>query len=129
MAAPPVRPLLEAAAEAYQREDFEASAALAERACKRAPDNLDAWDFHSLACQALGDPLVAERSCRKALALLRKAKALAPDDDKLALREVMLLIRLGRDGEIESLFHALRARHPENAALQRLMASWRLKRR
>ena len=63
------------------------------------------------------------------MALIRKARERAPEDDKLALREVLLLIRLGRDAEIEVLFNELRRRHPNHAGLERLMASWRMRSR
>lgn len=129
MAKASLRELLEASAAAYKDDDFEGAASFAARACRLAPDSLDAWDFHSLACQALGDPLAAERSCKKAVALLRKARERNLEDDKLALREVLLLIRLGRDDEIELLFNDLRRRHPKHGGLERLMASWRMRQR
>jgi hypothetical protein len=125
----PLRAVLEDAATAYQDEDFELAERLARRACRMEPGSLDAWDFHSIASQALDRGAEAERSCRKALALARASYGKNPDDDKLAMRQIFILMRLGWDEEIEELFKQLLLRHPGHARLERLMATWRLRQR
>jgi len=82
-----------------------------------------------MACQSLGELDAAEQSCRKALALLRKRRAKEPDEDKHALRELFLLMRLGRDGEVDALLAWLGARHPENPSLKKIQADWHLRNR
>lgn len=124
-----VRALLEGAAAAYGRNEFAMAKDLSAQACRRDPESINAWDFHAMACQALGETDEAERSCRKALALVRAAGAAEPGDDKHALRELFLLIRLGRDGEVESLLGRLEARHPGNGSLKKIRADWRLRAR
>lgn len=121
--------LLKSAAAAYGRNEFAMAKDLSAQACRRDPESINAWDFHSMACQALGEVEDAERSCRKALALVRAARRAEPDDDKHALRELFLLIRLGRDGEVESLLGQLEARHPGNASLKKIRVDWRLRAR
>lgn len=127
MASDLVRELLETAAMAYQQDHVLAAQVLAARACVHDPKSIDAWDFHGVACQALQDTANAERSYRKALVLARAAYAKNPADDKLALRQIHLLMRLGRDTDIEALFKQLQLRHPDHPALNSLMATWRLR--
>lgn len=127
MTRPLLRELLEKAAVAYQSEDFDTAEIFAAKACKANPRSLDAWDFHSLVCQSMGDPIAATRSCKKALALARSAWQANPLDDKLALRQIFLLMRLGEDGEIERLFTELIERHPGHPRIEQMAASWRLR--
>lgn len=121
--------LLKSAAVAFSRDEFHVARELAALARTQDPANINAWDFHSMACQALGELDEAERSCRKALALVRAARGAEPDDDKHALRELFLLVRLGRDGEVESLLSLLEQRHPGNERLKKIRTDWRLRAR
>lgn len=118
---------LERAAAAYQQADFESARRHAEKACKVAPGSVDAWDFHGMASQELGDSAAAERSYKKALKLARQAYEKDPKDGKMALRQIFLLMRLGRKDEIETLFALLQDRHPDSPGLKKLMATYRLK--
>jgi tetratricopeptide (TPR) repeat protein len=126
MATSDVQPLLEQAASAYQQEDYAMAQALAGQACKKAPGNLDAWDFHGMTCQELGDAHAAATSYKKALKLARKAYKKNPRDGKMALRQLFLLMRLDRKGDIETLLALLQERHPDSPGLKKLVATYRL---
>jgi len=127
MAKPTLEQHLELAAMAYQQSDFATAQRHAEKACKVAPDSVDAWDFHGMSSQELGDTTAAERSYRKALRLARQAYEKNPKDGKMALRQFFLLLRLGRRDEIEALLTLLQERHPDSPGLQKLMATYRAK--
>lgn len=129
MAPERLRQLLEDAAAAYQLQEFETARDRAFEACQVAPDSIDAWDFHGMASQELGDIPAAERSYERALKLAQDAYVQHHRDDKLALRQIFLLMRLGRDAEVETLFTTLNQRHPDSAGLRKLMAAYRMKRR
>jgi Flp pilus assembly protein TadD len=118
---------LEEAAAAYQQGNFAGAQLHAERACKIAPKSVDAWDFHGMASQELGDVPAAERSYKKALKLARLAYKKNPKDGKMALRQLFLLMRLGRKDEIEALFALLQERHPDSPGLKKLMVTYRMK--
>lgn len=126
MPAPDIKPLLEQAAAAYQLEKYDLAAELARKACRKAPASVDAWDFHGMACQEMGDITSAEKSYKKALKLARQAYEQDPGDGKMALRQIFLLMRLGRTTEIEELFALLRERHPDSPGLKKLIASYRM---
>lgn len=119
--------LLKGAAAAFSRDEFHVARDLAAEAREQDPESINAWDFHSMACQALGELEEAERSCRQALKLVRAARRAEPDDDKHALRELFLLIRLGRNDEVESLLALLEQRHPGNERLKKIRTDWRLR--
>jgi len=118
---------LELAAGAYQQSDFASAQLNAERACKAAPDSVDAWDFHGMASQELGDTAAAARSYKKALKLARGAYEKNPKDGKMALRQLFLLMRLGRNEEIEALLALLQERHPDSPGLKKLMTTYRMR--
>ena len=127
MAAPDLPYLLEQAARAYAVKDYALAQTLAGTACKRAPDSVDAWDFHGMACQELGDTEAAETSYKKALKLAQKACKKNARDGKMALRQLFLLMRLGREKEIEALLALLQERHPDSPGLKKLMATYRMR--
>jgi len=129
VALPDVQPLLEQAARAYQAKDYALAKRLAGAACKEAPDNLDAWDFHGMACRELGDTAGAESSCKKALKLAQRACQKNSRDGKMALRQLFLLMRLGRKAEIEKLLALLQKRHPDSPGLKKLVATYRMQQR
>lgn len=118
---------LELAAEAYAQSDYDAARKHAEKACKTAPASVDAWDFHGMASQELGDTVAAERSYKKALRLARQAYEKNPKDGKMALRQFFLLMRLGRKSEIEELLALLQERHPDSPGLKKLVTTYRMK--
>lgn len=124
-----LRQLLEDAAAAYQLKEYATARDRAAEACRVAPESVDAWDFHGMASQELGDIPAAERSYTKALKLARDAYEQNHRDGKMALRQIFLLMRLGRDAEIEALFTTLEQRHPDSAGLKKLMAAYRMKQR
>jgi tetratricopeptide (TPR) repeat protein len=127
MALTDIKPLLEQAARAYQHQDYPLAASIASEACKKAPDSIDAWDFHGMACQESGDRDGAAVSYKKALKLAQKAYKKNPKDGKMALRQLFLLIRLDQKTEIEKLLALLQERHPDSPGLKKLVASYRLR--
>lgn len=127
MARPTTEQHLERAALAYQQSDFEAARKHAEKACKADPDSVDAWDFHGMAAQELGDNRAAERAYKKALKLARQAYEKNSRDGKMALRQFFLLMRLDRKDEIAALLALLQKRHPESPGLKKLVATYRAK--
>lgn len=126
MATPDIQPLLEQAARAYQQKDFALAKTAAGEACRKAPASVDAWDFHGMACQELGDVAGAESSYQKALKLAQQAYRKNTKDGKMALRQLFLLMRLGRKAEIEMLLALLQERHPDSPGLKKLVAAYRL---
>ncbi len=122
-----VQQLLEHAAGAFQQKDYETAQSLAKQACKRAPDNIDAWDFYGMASQELGDTDSAATSYKKALKLVQQAYKKNPKDGKMALRQIFLLMRLDRKQEIEKLLTLLQERHPDSPGLKKLVATYRLR--
>jgi tetratricopeptide (TPR) repeat protein len=129
MADADLKALLEQAAAAYQLEQYALAESLARKACHAAPDSVDAWDFHGMASQELGDTRGAEKSYKKALGLARAAYDANPKDGKMALRQIFLLMRLDRKAEIESLLALLQERHPDSPGLKKLIASYRMRNR
>lgn len=118
---------LELAAAAYQQRDFDTARAHAEKACKIAPESIDAWDFLAMSAQEGGDAHTAERACKKALKLARQAYEKNPRDGKMALRQLFLLMRLDRKDEIEALLALLQERHPDSPGLKKLVTTYRMR--
>ena len=127
MAVSEIQLLLDQAARAYERKDYALAQSLADQACKQAPGSVDAWDFHGMTCQELGDTKAATISYKKALKLARQAYKKNPKDGKMALRQLFLLMRLDRKADIENLLALLQERHPDSPGLKKLITTYRLK--
>lgn len=127
MANPKLKSLLEQAAAAYQHEDYALAQQLAESATKADGRSVDAWDFHGMASQELGDRVTAAESYKKALKLAQQAYKKNPKDGKMALRQLFLLMRLDRKSDIEALLKLLQERHPDSPGLKKLVASYRMR--
>ena len=127
MAKSDLKSLLEQAAAAYQHEDYTLAQQLAESATRADTKSVDAWDFHGMASQELGDRVAAAQSYKKALKLAQQAYKKNPKDGKMALRQLFLLMRLDRKTDIEDLLKLLQERHPDSPGLKKLIASYRLR--
>lgn len=127
MAKSDLKSLLEQAAAAYQHEDYTLAQQLAESATRADAKSVDAWDFHGMASQELGDRVAAAQSYKKALKLAQQAYKKNPKDGKMALRQLFLLMRLDRKTDIEELLTLLQERHPDSPGLKKLIASYRLR--
>ncbi len=129
MAKSDLKSLLEQAAAAYQHEDYPLAQQLAASATRADSKSVDAWDFHGMASQELGDREAAVESYKKALRLAQQAYKKNPKDGKMALRQLFLLMRLDRKADIEALLALLQERHPDSPGLKKLIASYRLRQR
>ena len=127
MAASDIQSLLEQTARAYQQADYALAQTVAHEACQKAPDSVDAWDFHGMASQELGQTKVAETSYKTALKLARSAYNRNKKDGKMALRQLFLLMRLDKKAEIEKLLAVLQERHPDSPGLKKLVSAYRLR--